>query len=154
MSDLLERLERCVAPVLKAEDVELVDLTYQKEQGGWTLCLYLDKAGGITLSDCEVWSDRLGAVVDESGIIDRSYVLEVSSPGLDRPLRKAGDFRKYAGQRVRVKLYAALGGQKNFQGELLGGDESLIRVRLEDGRDIEFPRSQVAKCRLDPDIRI
>lgn len=154
MSEILESIERHVTPALAAENVELVDLTYQKGPSGWTLCFYLDKPGGITLDDCSQWSDRLGTLIDESNLIERSYVLEVSSPGLDRPLRKTADFQKYAGQRVDVKLYAALNGQKNFHGELLGGDDESIRLKLEDARDVILPRSQVAKCRLDPVIKI
>ncbi|MBV9080566.1 MAG: ribosome maturation factor RimP [Elusimicrobia bacterium] len=154
MSELLQKIEEQVTPLLQAENVELVDLTYQNEQAGWTLCFYLDKPGGITLDDCEKWNDRLGPFIEELGLIERSYRLEVSSPGLNRALRKTADFTKYAGERVHVKLYAPINGQKNFHGNLLGGDDRSIRVKLEDGRDVELPRDQVAKCRLDPTITI
>jgi ribosome maturation factor RimP len=154
VSELLEQIETHVGPILAAENVELVDLTYQKGPAGWTLCFYLDKSGGITLDDCAMWSDRLGQEIDAANLIERAYVLEVASPGLDRPLRKTGDFQKYAGERVHVKLFAPLNGQKNFHGELLGGDEREVRVRLEDKREVNLPREAIAKCRLDPVISI
>lgn len=154
MSEILDEIERHVTPLLSAEGVELVDLTYQKGPSGWTLCFYLDKPGGITLTDCETWSDRLGTAIDSANLIDRSYVLEVSSPGLDRALRKTSDFQRFSGERVHVKLFAPMDGQKNFHGKLLGGDDESIRMELEDGRNISLPRSQVAKCRLDPVIKI
>jgi ribosome maturation factor RimP len=154
LSQLLADLEKLVAPELEAEQIELVDLSYQKSQGGWTLAFFLDKPGGITLDDCQRWSHRLGAIIDEGNLIERSYVLEVSSPGLDRPLRKTSDFQRFAGQRVDVRLYGPLNGQRNFHGVLLRGDEEKICVRLEDGREVDLPRSQVAKCRLNPVIEI
>ena len=154
MSEILDEIERHVMPLLSAEGVELVDLTYQKGPSGWTLCFYLDKPGGITLTDCENWSARLGTEIDGANLIDRSYVLEVSSPGLDRALRKTADFQRFAGERVQVKLFAPINGQKNFHGKLLGGDDEAIRLELEDGRNVSLPRSQVAKCRLDPVITI
>jgi len=152
LSEVIDQIEKLVTPTLEAEKVELVDLTYGKSQGGWTLCFYMDKPGGFAMTDCEVWSDRLGQMIDEAGVVDRSYVLEVSSPGLDRPLRKTADFQKFAGQRVDVKLYAALNGQKNFHGDLLGGDDTEIRIKTDEGHEVALQRSQIAKCRLDPDI--
>lgn len=154
MSDLLDRIEQLLTPILGQEQVELVDLTYQKSHGGWTLSLYLDKPGGITLDDCEAWSHRLGGVIEGSGIIDRSYVLEVASPGLDRPLRKLSDFQRFAGQKVHARLFAPMNGQRNFHGILTGADDANVMLKLDDGRDIELPRSQLAKCRLNPVIEI
>ena len=87
MSDFLVKIEQLVTPVLEQEQVELVDLTYQKSPVGWTLCFYLDKPGGITLQDCEVWSERLGQILDQGEIIHHAYSLEVSSPGIQRPLK-------------------------------------------------------------------
>lgn len=155
MSEITQAIEETVAPLLAAENVELVDLAYNKGPAGWTLSILLDKPGGITLTDLEYWNDKLGTALDEADLIERSYVLELASPGIDRPIRKTADFQRFAGQRVHVKLFAPIDGQKNFHGELLGGDENVIRVFLEDARrEVELPRSQVAKCRLDPVITI
>lgn len=152
MSDLLTKIEEFVTPILECDQVELVDLTYQKSHSGWTLSFYLDKPGGITLEDCEGWSHRLGTLIDEAGLIERAYVLEVASPGLDRALRKLKDFEKFSGQKVHAKLFAPLNGQKNFHGLLLGADEAVIRLELDDKRQVELPRDQIAKCRLNPVI--
>ncbi len=152
MSDLLVKIEQFLTPVLEQEQVELVDLTYQKSHGGWTLSLFLDKPGGITLDDCAEWSNRIGLLIDGENLIERSYVLEVSSPGLDRPLRKLKDFERFAGQKVHARLFAPMEGQKNFHGMLLGADESVIKLELDDKRRVELPRSQIAKCRLNPVI--
>ncbi len=155
MGDVVEAIERHINPLLAAENVELVDLTFNKGPAGWTLSVLLDKPGGITLTDLEQWNDKLGTALDTADVIDRSYVLELASPGMDRPLRKVADFTRFAGQRVHVKLYAGINGQKNFHGELLGGDEHEIRVRLEDDkREMTFAQEQVSKCRLDPVIKI
>lgn len=153
MSDLLAKIEELVTPILEKEQVELVDLTYQKSHGGWTLSFFLDKPGGITLDDCTDWSHRLDGAIEAASLLDRSYVLEVASPGLDRPLRKLKDFERFAGQKVHAKLFAPIDGQKNFHGVLLGADESVVRMELDDKRRVELPRTQMAKCRLNPDIK-
>ena len=152
MSDLLDKVEQLVTPVLEKDHYELVDLTYQKSHGGWTLSLYLDKPGGITLDECASWSDRLGQLIESAGVFDRSYVLEVSSPGLDRPLRKMKDFDKFIGQKIHAKLFAPIDGQRNYHGVLLGADENTVRMELDDKRQVELPRAQMAKCRLEPVI--
>jgi len=139
-----------VSPLFEAENVELVDLTYQKGPGGWTLCFYIDIPGGVTLAECEKWSKKLESVLDASDAISHSYSLEVSSPGLNRPLKKLKDFERFKGERVYIKLFAPIDGQKNFHGILAGATESIIQLKMEDQREIELPRSQVAKSQLDP----
>lgn len=153
MSHLLEQIEQLISPVLEQNQVELVDLSYQKSPGGWTLALFLDKPGGITLQDCEDWSGKLGALIDGASLLSHGYVLEVSSPGLDRPLRKTKDFQRFVGEKVQAKLFAPLNGQKNFHGILLGADEVVVRVKLDDDREVELPRSQMAKCKLNPVLK-
>ena len=150
MSDLLTKIEELVTPVLEKEQVELVDLTYQKSHGGWTLSFYLDKPGGITLDDCTNWSHRLDMLIETAALLDRSYVLEVASPGIDRAIRKLKDYERFAGQKVHAKLFAPINGQKNFHGILLGADEAVVRLELDDKRRVELPRQQLAKCRLNP----
>lgn len=150
MNSIVEEIEKVTTPLLNQEKIELVDLTYQKTHAGWTLCFYLDKEGGITLDDCEKWSGKLGEIIDQSNLIDRAYNLEVSSPGIERPIKKLSDFLKYNGQRVHVKLYSPLNGQKNFHGFLKGASEEIIQLKLEEGNDVELPRSQIAKVNLDP----
>jgi ribosome maturation factor RimP len=150
VSSILQDIENLVVPVLERENVELVDVTYQRQPAGWTLCFYIDKPDGVTLDDCTYWSHELGAVLDASPLLTHAYNLEVASPGLDRPLKKVKDFERFKGQRIHVRLYAPLNGQKNFIGELLGADEKVIRLRQEDKREFELDRTQVAKAKLDP----
>lgn len=141
-----------VTPILESENVELVDLSFLKEHGGWVLRFYLDKPGGITPGDCGEWGDRLGKVLDEKDPIKHAYTLEVSSPGVYRTLKKIGDFIRFSGERVHVKLWNPINGQKNFHGKLLGADEMNVRMQLEDGREALLPRDRVAHAKLDPQI--
>jgi len=152
MSELLSEIERVVGPELTKEGVELVDLTYQKGPAGWTLCFFIDKPGGVSLDDCASWSNRFGQILDQTELISHAYALEVSSPGLERPLKKPADFTKFAGERVSIKLYAPLNGQKNFHGVLLGLEGDSLKLRLEDKNEVGISLSQVAKAKLDPVI--
>ncbi len=153
MSDLLQQIENLVTPILALDQVDLVDLTYQKSQGGWALCFYLDKPGGITLDDCSTWSRKLGDLLDQTELLQQHYSLEVSSPGLNRPLKKLKDFQNYIGENVDIKLFAPMEGQKNFHGVLLGADESTVRLRLDDQRNVTLSRDQIAKANLNPNIK-
>src|SRR5437016_1113302 len=100
----LSAIEQAVTPLLDQEKAELVDLKFVQEGHRWVLKLFLDKPGGITLDDCAYFSDRIGSVLDESNAIGKSYVLEVSSPGIDRVVKKEKDFKRFAGQPVKVRL--------------------------------------------------
>jgi ribosome maturation factor RimP len=152
MSSLISQLENVISPVLEESKVDLVDVTYQKDYGNWVLCLFLDKENGFALSDCEVWSDKLGDIIDQSGLLEHKYVLEISSPGLYRPIKKLKDFIRFQGEQIAVKLYSAIDGRKNFKGILLGADENTISLKIENGVSLSLPRSQVAKCNLDPEF--
>lgn len=154
MSDVINRVEAIIVPMLAQENVELVDLTYQKGPAGWTLTAYLDKAGGITLDDCSEWSKKIGLALDETDVISHAYALEISSPGLDRPIKKLADYQKFKGERVSVKLFAALDGQKNFHGRLEDTTPDTVTVKLEDNRTVQLPMKSIARTKLDPIIEI
>lgn len=149
----LERVEALVQPALQGEAVELVDLRFVQEGGRWVLRFYLDKAGGISLDDCERLSGRIGAVLDMEDAVPGSYSLEVSSPGLDRVLKREADFARFAGHRVKVRLREGLDGQRNFRGTLKGASGGTVSIDF-GGRELSFPLSDVAEARLDPEIRI
>lgn len=151
-NSLVAQIEALVTPLLAQEQVDIVDIEYQREPTGWTLRFYLDKPGGFTLQDCAGWSHRLGEVLDTSNVLTSSYNLEISSPGINRALRKTSDFQKFYGERVHVKLYAPIQGQKNFHGVLLQADEESIRIKAEKEEEVELKRDQIAKARLDPVI--
>jgi len=147
------RLEALVQPVLAREAAELVDLQYLRERGRWVLRFFVDKAGGISLDDCERLSGSIGAVLEMENVVPGSYVLEVSSPGLDRVLKREADFVRFAGHRARIRLKSALEGQRNFRGLLLGCAEGRVSFESADRR-FEFLLADIEEARLDPDIQI
>ena len=152
MSPLNQQIEALVGPAVEKEGFEIIDLTFQKSHGGWTLSILLDQEKGVTLDDCEYWSRVIGDLVDASGLIDQRYVLEVASPGIDRPISKLKDFMKFMGQEVHVKMFRDLNGQRNFHGTLLGADEVSIKLKLDNKSEVELKRSDIVKCRLKPKI--
>ena len=147
MSKVESQVESLMAEILQGTDYELVDVEYVKERD-WYLRVFVDKAGGIDLDDCQNISEKLGAKLDEISIIDSAYNLEVSSPGIDRILKKDKDFIREAGKVVDVTLYAPLDGKKLFVGELQGRDEKFLRLK-----DMEpLPLEKVAQVRLHIDF--
>jgi ribosome maturation factor RimP len=150
---LLEKVEALVKPLLDEKRMELVDLEFVHEHGQWVLRFFLDKAGGITLDDCADMSGALSGVLDETDPIPQAYSLEVSSPGIYRPLRKEGDYGRFIGERVDIKLYAPQEGRRHFTGKLEAVVAGNVVVESE-GKKFILPLSGVAKARLDPDINI
>ncbi|ABW19067.1 ribosome maturation factor RimP [Alkaliphilus oremlandii] len=140
--------ERLVMPIIQNENFELVDLEYKKEGSNWYLRIYIDKPGGITLDDCQKVSEQLGEELDREDPISENYFLEVSSPGLDRPLKKDSDFIRFAGEIVEVKLYEALNGNKVIEGELVGLEENMIKINVANVGLLELPKEKVALTRL------
>ena len=147
MSKVETQVENLMAEILAGTDYELVDVEYVKERD-WYLRIFVDKAGGIDLDDCQTLSERLSPALDKADIIGGAYILEVSSPGIDRILKKDKDFVREAGKVVDVTLYAPLDGKKIFVGELEGRDEKFLRLK-----DTEpLPREKVAQVRLHIDF--
>jgi ribosome maturation factor RimP len=130
-------------------DVVLVEL---KGGGRPIVRVYVDQPGGISLDDCERFSKRLSVLLDVEDCISTSYVLEVTSPGLDRPLMREADFAKFAGKRARLRMRAPIEGQRNFQCRILGAAGGFVRVELAPGREIEVALTQVEKANLVAEI--
>lgn len=143
-----QRTEELLMPLIDAHQFELVDVEYVKEGGNWYLRAYIDKPGGITVDDCEVISRALGDLLDEYDYIDDAYILEVSSPGLGRPLRKDKDFARSIGEEVEVRLYRPLNHQKEFTGILKEYDKEKIVIEMENDEPLEFNRAEIALVRL------
>jgi len=141
-------IETLISPLIEQEGGEIVDLQWRREGHQWILRLFLDKPNGITLDDCAYFSDRVGAFLDEKNAIEQSYVLEISSPGLDRVIKKDKDFERFAGKPVKVKIKIAENGQRRFSGTLKGlnGDKVAVQVGAETK---EFARQNVDEIRLD-----
>ena len=143
-----ERVEEIVRDLLPVQpELELVDVEYVRERD-WYLRVYIDKEGGIDIEDCRMLSEHLEEVLDREDFISDAYILEVSSPGLDRVLRKARDFEREHGKRVDVALYAPLDGKKNLTGALTGYDGNVLI--LDD--DVRIPMEQVSQVRLHIDF--
>ena len=138
--EIQKQVETLILPILEEFGYELVDLQYRKEGQGMALCLFIDKPGGITLDDCVTVSREVEAILEIEDPIRSAYRLEVSSPGLDRPLKKPADFARFAGRRVKVKTSRMLDpdqrghSRKTFIGELLGLDDGNVRLELDDKR--------------------
>ncbi|HEY2032041.1 MAG TPA: ribosome maturation factor RimP [Myxococcales bacterium] len=152
--DILEKVRRVAAPLAAQEGLELVDVEFGGPGGHQTLRLFIDRDGGVSLDDCTSLSRAVSAALDVEDPIDGAYDLEVSSPGLDRPLRTAEHFQKYAGERVKVKTYAPISetdNRKTFVGKLLGFEAGLVLVDV-DGKVFRIPHAQVSKANVEPNF--
>ncbi|HSR13777.1 MAG TPA: ribosome maturation factor RimP [Thermodesulfobacteriota bacterium] len=145
---LLEDIRQVVEPIAASGGFELVDLEYRRESHGWVLRIYLDREGGITLEDCAGISGEIGTVLEVKDLIPNPYALEVSSPGLTRPLKKPEDYEKFKDQLVKIRLYQPLEGRKNFKGTLLGIEGETVRVNV-DGCIYDLPFRGIAKANLE-----
>ena len=141
-------VEEIVKPITDDENIELVDVEFKKEGPIRYLRVFIDKEGGISLDDCQLVNKQISAKLDELDSIEESYFLEVSSPGLDRPLKKESDFIKYEGKIVELKLYKPIEGSKRIEGELIGLFDGKISIKFEDDKVLEIEKEQVALTRL------
>ena len=141
------KTEELLQPLVDAHGFELVDVEYVKEAGNWYLRAYIDKPGGIAVDDCEVISRALSDKLDEEDYIEDSYILEVSSPGLDRPLKKEKDFARSMGRLVEVRTYRPIDKQKEFTGILKEFNKDSFTIVIEDN-EMTFQRSETALVRL------
>ena len=146
------KVESYLMPLMEEHNFELVDVEYVKEAGNWYLRAYIDKEGGIAVDDCEVISRKLGEWLDKEDFIDESYILEVSSPGLGRPLKKEKDFIRSMGKDVDVRLYRQIDKQKEFTGALSAYDENTVTLTMEDGSLMVFEKPDIALIRLALDF--
>lgn len=146
----MEQIRQLLVPILKSLGLVLWDLEFQQQGPKWLLRVYIDREqGGVTLNDCEAVSRDLSALLDVEDVITHSYVLEVSSPGLDRSLTRPEHFARFFGSMIKVKTYQQINGQKVFRGKLLGMTENKISLELENGTLLEIMLSTVAKASLE-----
>ncbi len=144
-----KRIEELIQPTVTEMGYELVDVEFVKEGPNWYLRIFIDKEGGVTIDDCEAVSKTLEKIFDEKDPIEQAYFLEISSPGIDRPLKKKEDFVKYNGEMVDVKLYKPYEGSKEYTGKLVGYDENDGTVTIEvDDKNIAFTKKEIAGIRL------
>ena len=126
-----QKTEEILLPIVEEYGFELVDVEYVKEGGTWYLRTYIDKEGGISIDDCEKVSRRLSDILDEKDYIDDTYIMEVSSPGLGRPLKKEKDFKRSLGKEVDIRTYRMIDKQKEFTGILKDYDKDTVTIELE-----------------------
>jgi ribosome maturation factor RimP len=149
--DLKEKVRELAEPVVAAEGMELIHIECLKMHTGWIVRLYLDKENGVTLDDCTSVSNQMGDILDIHDLINSRYTLEVSSPGLDRPLSRDQDFVKYMGSKVNIKTALKIDGVKNFQGILEDFTEEsgrkVVHVNIS-GRSFRIPKGEIVKANL------
>jgi len=157
---LVDELLDLTEPILEDFGYELVDLEFKQEGSEWFLRIFIDKEGGVVLDDCASVSREVSAILEVENIIDRAYRLEVSSPGIDRPLKKPEDFERFSGQRVKIKTLDLIDPderghtRKTFIGILLGLHDGRIRLQQVDkkGGEIEIALTEVGHANLDPEF--
>ena len=143
-----QKTEALLLPMMEEHHFELVDVEFVKEAVTWYLRAYIDKPGGITIDDCEAVSRKLSDLLDEKDFIEEAYILEVSSPGLGRPLKKDKDLERSLGESVEVKLFRALDKQKEFSGILKSWDKDTVTLEFEDKAGLTIERANIALIRL------
>ena len=147
MAKVTDLAAKLALPVVEEAGCELWDVEYVREAGTWFLRIYIDKEGGVDILDCEKVSRALSDLLDEADPIEGSYTLEVSSAGAERPLKRPGDFERFMGSPVTVKLYKARNGRKEFAGTLAGYDNGDVTITVGDAA-MTVGKDEVALCRL------
>ena len=143
-----QRTEELLLPIIEEYKFELVDVEYVKEGANWYLRAYIDKEGGITVDDCEAVSRRMSDLLDEQDFIEESYIFEVSSPGLGRPLKKEKDYKRSVGKEVEIRTYRAIEKEKEFYVILTSYDETTVTIEMEEHKEMVFAKTDIALIRL------
>lgn len=150
---LQDRLKALIEPLVESLGYELVLLEFSPQMQSGLLRLYIDAAGGITLGDCESVSREVAAMLDVEDPIKTAYQLEVSSPGLDRPLTKVSHFERFCGRKARVELVVPKDGQRRFVGVIQSVGVDVVRLKVDRG-EVELALPSIARARLVPDYTI
>ena len=147
-----KKAEALILPIINKNNYELVDIEFVREGSNWFLRAYVDKKGGFSVNDCEKVSREFSDLLDKEDFIEESYILEISSPGLGRPLKKDKDFERSIGEEVEVKLYKAFEEQKEFSGTLEAYDANTVTLGFEDDTKKTFEKKNIALIRLAVDF--
>ena len=150
-NNIATKAEALAIPFAKELGLELWDVRFVKEGADWFLRFFIDKEGGVNINDCENLSRALDAPLDEADFIEQGYYLEVSSPGLNRELTKERHFEQMMGEPILVKLYRAIDGTKELNGDLVGKMEDVLLLCNEQGETVTLNLSDIASVRLDDD---
>jgi len=147
-SEVPGKVEELVTPLIERNGFELVEVEWKPQRGNWNLCLYIDKPGGVTIQDCETINHEVSDLLDRFDIISHSYLLEVSSPGVERPLKNKRDYERYRGEPVQVSTYQKIKGQKKFYGLLHDFNKSTLTLLTDEGDYIELSFHHIARVKL------
>ncbi len=146
-SEYEKRTEELLLPILAEHGFELVDVEFVKEGSSWYLRSCIDKPGGNSIDDCETVSRALEKALDEEDFIAEAYVLEVSSPGLGRPLKKEKDYVRNEGREIELRFYKSFEHEKELRGVLTSWTKDSVTIQTEDGRELEFQKKELALVR-------
>jgi ribosome maturation factor RimP len=144
-----EAIDAIIERVTSREGLELVHWELEGPRNNQTLRIFIDKEGGVTHSDCETVSHQVGAMFDVEDLIADQYMLEVSSPGVDRPLYKRTDYERFAGNKVKLKTQQPINGQRNFRGRLIGIEGETVKLEVENSGIIEIAFEQITKANIE-----
>jgi ribosome maturation factor RimP len=152
--DVSQTVTDLATTLLTSQGMELVDLEYKREGRDMVLRLFVDKPGGVTLDDCAAVNRELSEILDVEDVIASHYILEVSSPGLNRPLKKLADYERYRGRLVKIRTFELLpddlgNKRKTFLGELLGLENGIVRLKLKEGQTAGIALDKIAKANLE-----
>jgi ribosome maturation factor RimP len=145
---IVKEVSRIAESLLPEFGMEMVDVEFRFERGRWTLRVYIDKDGGVTVDDCASVSRELGDVVEAESIINNAYVLEVSSPGLDRPLRKEQDFIRSIGKLIAIEMARPVSQRRKFTGRLAHVEDGTVRILVDDADLFELPLDGIKRARI------
>lgn len=145
---LINEISRLVEEILHGEHMELVDVAYRRESHGWVLRIFIDKPGGISIDDCTAVSHQVSDLLDVKNLIHYPHHLEVSSPGLNRPLKKEADFKRFIGEVIFVRTRSLIENRKTFRGKLAGFQDGTIVMDV-DGTQFTIPCGIVEKAHLE-----
>lgn len=145
-NSIAQSVTELVEPVIREEGLELVDVEYKKEGQGWYLRIYIDKKGGVTVDDCQKVSRRIEDMIEIDEIVNSAYILEVSSPGLDRPLKKEKDFLRSLGKKIRVTTYSPVNNQRNFVGIIKDLSNETLYLEVNEA-PIAIPLATIANAK-------
>ncbi|MFD1037949.1 ribosome maturation factor RimP [Virgibacillus byunsanensis] len=150
-SHVISTTEELLQPILQEKDLDLVDIEYVKEGSNWFLRVYIDKQDGVDISECGQVSEQLSEKLDEADPIPEAYFLEVSSPGVERPLKTKEDFKENVDKNIFVKLYEPIDGEKKYEGILKDFTNNMVTIEYKDKtrkKNVEIPYDKIAKARL------
>lgn len=153
LGKVAETVTDFVLPIAHSEDLNLIEVEFLKEGSDWVLRIFLEnKDGDLTIEECEKVSRALSMILDEEDPIDKSYILEVSSPGIERPLKTEEDFERFQGELIAVKTFKKINGEKEFIGTLKGFEEGNLTLILKNDDEIKIDYSLVARANLTFEI--